>query len=61
VADGAIRADAPLPLVRRMLIGSLEEIELEWLIGDRSRPLVRTAGLLADTLVRGLAPEPRTR
>jgi TetR/AcrR family transcriptional regulator, fatty acid metabolism regulator protein len=58
VADGSIRSDAPLSLVRRILIGSLEEIELEWLIGDRSRPLVDTAGPLTETLLRGLAPAP---
>jgi TetR/AcrR family transcriptional regulator, fatty acid metabolism regulator protein len=55
VADGSIRADASLPIARRILIGSLEEVELEWLIGDRTRSLVATAAPLAETIYRGLA------
>jgi TetR/AcrR family transcriptional regulator, fatty acid metabolism regulator protein len=58
VADGSVRPDAPLPLARRMLIGSLEEIELEWLIGDRSRPLVVKARPLAETLLAGIGTAP---
>jgi TetR/AcrR family fatty acid metabolism transcriptional regulator len=55
-ADGAVRGDADVPLARRMLIGLLEEIELEWLLGDRSRPLVPLAGKVAATFYRGLRP-----
>jgi TetR/AcrR family fatty acid metabolism transcriptional regulator len=39
-----------------MLIGLLEEIELEWLLGERSRPLVPIAPKVAATFYRGLAP-----
>ena len=56
VADGTVRADLDIPLARRILIGALEEIELEWLLGDRSRPLVPVAPRVAATLYRGLAP-----
>jgi TetR/AcrR family transcriptional regulator, fatty acid metabolism regulator protein len=56
LAENAVRADADLPLARRMLIGVLEEIELEWLLGDRSWPLVPLAPRIADTFYRGLTP-----
>ena len=56
VADGQVRADVDVPLARRMLIGLLEEIELEWLLGDRSRPLVPLAPKVAATFYRGLSP-----
>jgi TetR/AcrR family transcriptional regulator, fatty acid metabolism regulator protein len=55
VAAGDVSADADMPLARRMLIGSLEEIELEWLLGERSRPLVPLAPRVARAFVRGLA------
>jgi len=55
VADGSVRADADLALARRMLIGSLEEVELEWLIGDKTRPLAPFARAFADLFVRGLS------
>lgn len=55
VADGSIRTDASLAIARRILIGSLEEVELEWLISDRSRSLVATAAPLAETIYRGIA------
>jgi TetR/AcrR family transcriptional regulator, fatty acid metabolism regulator protein len=57
VEDGAVRPDADLALARRVMIGSLEEVELEWLIGDHSRPLAPTAPRLAELLVRGLAAD----
>jgi hypothetical protein len=38
-----------------MLIGALEEIELEWLLGDHSRPLVPSAPQVAAVFYRGLA------
>ncbi len=56
VADGAVRADVDIPLARRMLIGLLEEIELEWLLGDHSRPLPPLAPKVATTFYRGLNP-----
>ncbi len=55
-AEGAVRAGADLSVSRRVLIGALEEIELEWLLGDRSRPLVPMAERVADALYRGLGP-----
>lgn len=55
-AGGDVRPDVEIPLARRMLIGLLEEIELEWLLGDRSRPLVPLAPTVARTYFRGLAP-----
>jgi TetR/AcrR family fatty acid metabolism transcriptional regulator len=55
-AENALREGVAIPLARRMLIGLLEEIELEWLLGDRSRPLVPLADRVADTFYRGLAP-----
>jgi len=54
-AQGAIRDDVDVPLARRMLIGAIEEIELEWLLGDHSRPLVPTAPQVAAHFFRGLA------
>jgi TetR/AcrR family fatty acid metabolism transcriptional regulator len=54
VSDGEVRADVDIPLARRMLIGLLEEIELEWLLGDRSRPLIPWAPKVASTFYRGL-------
>ena len=54
--QGALRQGVAIPLALRMLIGLLEEIELEWLLGDRSRPLVPLADRVADTFYRGLAP-----
>jgi TetR/AcrR family fatty acid metabolism transcriptional regulator len=53
--SGELRPDADVPLARRMLIGALEEIELEWLLGDRTRPLVPMAPRVAATFFRGLA------
>jgi TetR/AcrR family fatty acid metabolism transcriptional regulator len=56
VASGGVRPDAEIPLARGMLIGALEEIELEWLLGDRSRPLAPAADRFAATFCRGIAP-----
>jgi TetR/AcrR family transcriptional regulator, fatty acid metabolism regulator protein len=55
VAAGDLRPDADLSLARRMLIGALEEVELEWLLGERTRPLVPAAERVARAFVRGLA------
>ena len=54
----ALRADLDVPLARRVLIGALEEIELDWLLGERQRPLSALAPQVADTLFRGIAAEP---
>lgn len=54
-AQGEIRDDLAVPLARKMLIGALEEIELEWLLGDHSRPLVPVAPQVAATFYLGLA------
>jgi TetR/AcrR family fatty acid metabolism transcriptional regulator len=54
VREGAVRESIDIPLTRRMLIGVLEEVELEWLLSDRSQPLVPVADAVADTLLRGL-------
>ncbi|HEX5725300.1 MAG TPA: TetR/AcrR family transcriptional regulator [Longimicrobiaceae bacterium] len=53
---GELREGADIPLARRMLIGALEEIELEWLLGDQSRPLTPFAPRVAASFYRGLAP-----
>lgn len=55
-AQAAIRPDLDLPLARRMLVGALEEIELEWLLGDHTRPLTPLAPQVAATFCHGLAP-----
>lgn len=54
VSRGELRGDLNIPLVRRMLVGALEEVELNWLLGDRVRPLTPLAAELAATFVRGL-------
>jgi TetR/AcrR family fatty acid metabolism transcriptional regulator len=53
---GEVRADLDVPLARRMLIGALEEVELEWLLGERTRPLVPKAPRFAAAFCRGIAP-----
>jgi TetR/AcrR family fatty acid metabolism transcriptional regulator len=55
VERGELRADTEIPLVRRMLIGALEEIELEWLLGERTRPLTAIAPRFAAAFYRGIA------
>lgn len=54
VERGEVRGDLDVPLARRMLIGALEEVELNWLLGERSRPLAPLAGGVASTVVRGI-------
>ena len=53
VERGELRRDLDLPLARRMLIGALEEVELNWLLSDRSHPLTPVAARLADLFVAG--------
>lgn len=43
----------------RILVGSLEEIELDWLPGGRTRPLSPLPPQVAATLSRGFTAEPR--
>jgi len=54
VAEGRVRTDLEIPLVRRMLIGSLEEIELDWLVGQRGRPLTTSAPDVAKVFLEGI-------
>ena len=54
IATGEVRGDVDLPLARRMLIGAVEEVELNWLLSDRTRPLVPLAPTLANTVTRGI-------
>lgn len=54
IERGEVRDDIDLPLARRLLIGSLEEVELNWLLSDRSRPLTPLARRVAKTLVMGI-------
>jgi TetR/AcrR family transcriptional regulator, fatty acid metabolism regulator protein len=56
VERGEVSRGADVALVRRMLIGALEEIELEWLLGERTRPLVPQAAAFAAIFCRGIAP-----
>ncbi len=56
VERGEVGAGADVALVRRMLIGALEEIELEWLLGEQTRPLVPQADAFAAIFCRGIAP-----
>lgn len=55
VRDGALRSGLDVPLARRLLIGALREIQLEWLLGSRDAPLAGRARGVADMLLRGIA------
>ncbi len=57
VEEGVIPRDSDIALARRMLIGALEEIELEWLLSDRSRRLAPMAPGVAALFYRGLAAD----
>lgn len=54
VARAEVREDLDVPLARRMLIGALEEVELNWLLSDRSRALTPLAPRVATTFVAGI-------
>lgn len=61
IAEGQVQAELDVPLARRMLIGGLEEIELDWLLGPRSRSLVALAADVAVHFHHGIRPHvPRT-
>ena len=57
-AERAIDDDIDIPLARRMLIGSLEEIEVEWLLGPQDEPLTKQAEAFTRTFLRGIVPWP---
>lgn len=59
--QGAVRAEVDTALARRMLVGTLEEIELDWLLGDQTRSLTALAPRVADTFVHGIAPRGSAR
>lgn len=61
VERGDLRTDLDVPVARRMLIGALEEIELDWLLGERVRPLSPLAARIADTFYRGASRPPGGR
>jgi TetR/AcrR family transcriptional regulator, fatty acid metabolism regulator protein len=52
--EGVLAPDLDVSLARRMLVGALEEIELDWLLGDRSRPLSALAPHVASAFCRGI-------
>jgi TetR/AcrR family transcriptional regulator, fatty acid metabolism regulator protein len=54
IAEGTLDAAIDVPLARRLLIGGLEEIALDWLLGQRARPLAPLAGPVALMLLNGL-------
>ncbi len=54
-ADGEVRDDVDVPTARRILIGTLEEVELAWLLGPRTRPLTPQAEPITRILLRGVA------
>jgi TetR/AcrR family transcriptional regulator, fatty acid metabolism regulator protein len=54
VERGEVRDDLDVPLARRMLIGALEEVELNWLLSDRTRELTPLAARVASTVVLGI-------
>jgi len=56
IESGEVHPDSDIAIARRMLIGTLEEVELEWLLGDRTRPLGPFAARVARTLYHGIAP-----
>jgi len=58
IDEGALRPDLDIPLARRILVGALEEIELDWLLGDRARPLSAQAAPLASLLLHGFSAPP---
>ncbi|HET8656577.1 MAG TPA: TetR/AcrR family transcriptional regulator [Longimicrobiaceae bacterium] len=58
VDEGELCADLDVALARRIVIGTLEEIELDWLLSERTRPLTPLAPHVAATLYRGLATGP---
>lgn len=59
VKQGEVRPDLDIPIARRMLVGTLEEVELNWLLSDRTRPLRPLAPQVAATLFHGLSAHPR--
>lgn len=56
VAEGEVRKDINIPVARRMLIGALEEIELDWLLGDQAKPFSDVAPQVAAYFHAGISP-----
>jgi TetR/AcrR family transcriptional regulator, fatty acid metabolism regulator protein len=54
VEEGRLRESLEIPMIRRMLIGSLEEIELDWLLGPRGRSLTSMARGVASVFCTGI-------
>lgn len=52
--SGEVRSDLDIQLARRLLIGALEEVELNWLLSDRNRPLVPQAAAVAKMVIGGV-------
>ncbi len=58
LAEGTVAEDIDIPLVRRMLIGSLGEIEVDWLLGPQTQPLTAQAAAVARVFLRGIVSRP---
>jgi len=54
IEEGDLSSDLEIPIARRMLVGTLEEIELDWLLGQRTRPLSTLAAPIASLFCNGL-------
>lgn len=55
VVEGYVSKDVDIPLARRMLIGSLGELELDWLLGPQNRSLLEQAPAVTRTFLHGVA------
>jgi TetR/AcrR family transcriptional regulator, fatty acid metabolism regulator protein len=56
---GELRPGLDVPLVRRILVGTLEEVELDWLLGERTRPLAGRGRDVAAVLCHGILADGR--
>ena len=54
VAEGSVMQDLDIPLARRMLIGSLEGIEVDWLLGQQDHSLAAQAPAVARIFLGGI-------
>lgn len=57
IDTGAVRADLNVSLARRMLIGSLEEIELDWLVSNRTHSLTSLASSISALYLTGIGSQ----
>lgn len=53
IRQRALAADLNVTLARRLLIGSLEEVELDWLVSSQNRKLSAMAPEVSSLLIRG--------